>query len=73
MKTALREIAGVHHGDFRLTPSQNLTISGVTSEQKLVIENILNRHGLTAENRRKKWRMVSSLGKRSNPSSVCKT
>ena len=38
MKTALREIAEVHTGDFRLTPSQNLTISGVTAAQKPVIE-----------------------------------
>ena len=33
MKTALREIAAIHTGDFRLTPSQNLTISGVTAAQ----------------------------------------
>ncbi len=52
MKTALREIAQVHTGDFRLTPSQNLTISGVTAAQKPVIEAILARHGLTSENER---------------------
>ncbi|HVE16949.1 MAG TPA: NADPH-dependent assimilatory sulfite reductase hemoprotein subunit, partial [Chthoniobacterales bacterium] len=34
MKAALREIAEIHTGDFRLTPSQNVTISGVTPEQK---------------------------------------
>jgi sulfite reductase (NADPH) hemoprotein beta-component len=50
MKTALREIALVHTGDFRLTPSQNLTISGVTAEQKPVIDAILVRHGLDKEN-----------------------
>ena len=48
MKTALREIARVHTGDFRLTPSQNLSISGVTSAQKPVIEAILARYGLSA-------------------------
>lgn len=51
MKTALREIAKIHTGDFRLTPSQNLTISGVTAMQKPVIDAILARHGLTNENK----------------------
>ena len=46
LKTALREIAGVHGGDFRLTPSQNLSISGVSPEQKSTIEGILARHGI---------------------------
>jgi sulfite reductase (NADPH) hemoprotein beta-component len=50
MKTALREIAKVHSGDFRLTPSQNLIISGVTAIQKPVIDAILGRHNLTKEN-----------------------
>lgn len=52
MKTALREIAEVHTGDFRLTPSQNLTISGVTAAQKPVIDGILAKHGLAGENDR---------------------
>lgn len=57
MKTALREIAAVHAGDFRLTPSQNLTISGVTPEQKPVIEAILAKHGLDKENARPRLRL----------------
>jgi sulfite reductase (NADPH) hemoprotein beta-component len=57
MKTALREIAQIHSGDFRLTPSQNLTISGVTAEQRPLIEEILARHGLTAENSRSGMRL----------------
>ena len=57
MKTALREIATVHTGDFRLTPSQNLSISGVTPEQKPVIEGILAKHGLTGENNRSGLRL----------------
>lgn len=40
MKSALREIAGIHEGDFRLTPSQNLTISGVTDQKKPLIDSI---------------------------------
>jgi sulfite reductase (NADPH) hemoprotein beta-component len=51
LKTALREIAEVHTGDFRLTPSQNLSIAGVTSEKKPVIDAILKKHGLTEENK----------------------
>ncbi len=50
MKTALREIAEIHSGDFRLTPSQNLTISGVTPGLKPSIDAILEKHGLAGEN-----------------------
>jgi sulfite reductase (NADPH) hemoprotein beta-component len=57
MKTALREIAAIHTGDFRLTPSQNLTISGVTAAQKPVIEAILAKHGLAGENNRSRLRL----------------
>ncbi|MGC3989590.1 MAG: NADPH-dependent assimilatory sulfite reductase hemoprotein subunit [Chthoniobacteraceae bacterium] len=57
MKTALREIAEMHAGDFRLTPSQNLTISGVTAEQKPKIDAILAKHGLTEENNRSGLRL----------------
>jgi sulfite reductase (NADPH) hemoprotein beta-component len=57
MKTALREIAQVHTGDFRLTPSQNLTISGVTPAQKPVINAILAKHGLANENKRSRLRL----------------
>ena len=46
LKTALREIAEVHKGDFRLTPSQNLSISGVMPDQKPVIEALLAKHGI---------------------------
>ena len=57
MKTALREIAMIHTGDFRLTPSQNLTISGVTEAQKPVISAILAKHGLDRENERSGLRL----------------
>ena len=57
MKIALREIAQIHTGDFRLTPSQNLSISGVTAAQKPVIEEILARHGLADENKRSRLRL----------------
>jgi sulfite reductase (NADPH) hemoprotein beta-component len=57
LKTALREIASIHTGDFRLTPSQNLTISGVSAAQKPVIDGILTRHGLAGENNRSRLRL----------------
>ena len=57
MKSALREIAEIHTGDFRLTPSQNLTISGVSTEEKPAIETILARHGLDKENERSRLRL----------------
>lgn len=57
MKTALREIAEIHTGDFRLTPSQNVTISGVTETQKPAIEAILAKHGLDKENQRSGLRL----------------
>ncbi len=45
-KSALREIATIHEGDFRLTPNQNMMITGVTGEKKPEIEKILIGHGL---------------------------
>jgi sulfite reductase (NADPH) hemoprotein beta-component len=57
MKTALREIAEIHTGDFRLTPSQNLSIAGVTAEQKPLIDAILAKHGLSEENKRSRMRL----------------
>jgi sulfite reductase (NADPH) hemoprotein beta-component len=57
MKTALREIAEIHTGDFRLTPSQNLSISGVTAEAKPAIEAILAKYGLDNENERSGMRL----------------
>lgn len=35
LKTALREIAEMHTGDFRLSPNQNLVIANVTPEKKM--------------------------------------
>jgi sulfite reductase (NADPH) hemoprotein beta-component len=57
MKTALREVAEIHTGDFRLTPSQNVTISGVTAEAKPAIEAVLAKHGLGQENKRSRLRL----------------
>ncbi len=57
MRTALREIAQIHTGDFRLTPTQNLIIAGVTDAQKSIIDGLLAKHGLTKENERSGLRL----------------
>ena len=59
MKTALREVAQIHTGDFRLTPTQNVTISGITAEKKSEIEAILSKYGLDKENERSSLRLNS--------------
>jgi sulfite reductase (NADPH) hemoprotein beta-component len=57
MKTALREIARIHGGDFRLTTSQNISISGVTEANKPAIEAILSRYGLAEQNQQSGLRL----------------
>lgn len=47
MKTALREIAEIHDGDFRLTANQNLMISGISEEKRPEIEAVLEKYGLS--------------------------
>jgi sulfite reductase (NADPH) hemoprotein beta-component len=51
VKAALREIASVHKGDFRLTPNQHLMIASVAPAERPAIEALLARHRLdTAHN-----------------------
>ncbi|AKG72798.1 assimilatory sulfite reductase (NADPH) hemoprotein subunit [Salinicoccus halodurans] len=47
LKTALREIADIHTGDFRLTPNQNLVIANVTDQKKKQIQAIIDKYGVT--------------------------
>lgn len=42
--TALREIARIHTGDFRLTANQNLTIARIEKSHKSKIEALLSQH-----------------------------
>jgi sulfite reductase (NADPH) hemoprotein beta-component len=42
----LRAIAKVHRGGFRLTPNQNLIISGIEPAERAAIEALLAEHGL---------------------------
>jgi sulfite reductase (NADPH) hemoprotein beta-component len=51
LMTGLREIAGVHTGDFRLTPNQNLMIANVTSQKKRKIEQLVEQYGLATGER----------------------
>ena len=46
LKTALREIAQVHDGEFRMTPNQNVIVARVASEDCERIEGILQAHGI---------------------------
>jgi sulfite reductase (NADPH) hemoprotein beta-component len=46
LKTALREIAAFHTGDFRLTGNQNLILANVAPEHKLSIQALLTEHGV---------------------------
>lgn len=48
LMTGLREIAKIHDGDFRLTANQNLIIGNVSSRKKKKIEELIERHQLTA-------------------------
>ena len=57
LKSALREIAQIHEGDFRLTPSQNISISGVSDAGKPAIEAVLSKYGLADQNRQSALRL----------------
>jgi sulfite reductase (NADPH) hemoprotein beta-component len=50
LKSALREIAFAHAGDFRLTANQNLMIAGVTPANRPRIEALLTKHKLDRAN-----------------------
>ncbi|GAB2722297.1 NADPH-dependent assimilatory sulfite reductase hemoprotein subunit [Halomonas garicola] len=46
LRTALREIARVHSGEFRITCNQNLIIANVAPEQKAEIQTLVDHYGL---------------------------
>ena len=48
LRTALRVLASVHDGDFRLTGNQNLVIGNISAEKKPVVEAILDKYGILA-------------------------
>jgi len=55
----LRAVARVHHGSFRLTPNQNLTIADVPDDRRQEIERLLVEHGLTDGGARSGMRLNS--------------
>ena len=46
--SALRQIAHLHEGDFRLTPNQNLIVANVSPERRASVEQIAADNGLLA-------------------------
>jgi sulfite reductase (NADPH) hemoprotein beta-component len=58
-KVALREIAKVHRGDFRLTPNQHLMIASVPPADRPRIEALLKEHHLDSAHRASGLRLNS--------------
>ncbi len=46
--SALRRIAQIHDGDFRITPNQNVIVANVTTEKQTEIEDVAREAGLLA-------------------------
>ena len=46
LMTGLREVAKVHKGDFRLTPSQNLIIANIAPAQRAQIQSLVTQYQL---------------------------
>ncbi|WP_331828389.1 assimilatory sulfite reductase (NADPH) hemoprotein subunit [Candidatus Blochmannia sp. SNP] len=47
LKHGISEVARVHSGSFRLTANQNLIISGISKDNKLLIKSILKKYSIT--------------------------
>jgi sulfite reductase (NADPH) hemoprotein beta-component len=47
--TALREIAKIHDGEFRLTANQNLVIAKIAPAKRLLVEQLLAEYGLVGQ------------------------
>jgi len=46
LKTALREVASLDEGEFRLTGNQNLVLADISTHKRPAIESILERYGV---------------------------
>ena len=46
LRSALRAVAQVHHGDFRLTGNQNIVIAQVKPTERATVDAILEAHGV---------------------------
>jgi sulfite reductase (NADPH) hemoprotein beta-component len=49
--SGLRAIAGIHDGEFRLTPNQNLIISNIAEAEKSRIDELLQSYGIANDAR----------------------
>ncbi|MEO8010048.1 MAG: assimilatory sulfite reductase (NADPH) hemoprotein subunit [Dokdonella sp.] len=49
--SGLREIACIHHGDFRLTANQNLVIANVDANDRAAIDDLITSHQLDLHRR----------------------
>ena len=56
---ALRAVARVHRGKFRLTPNQNLVVADVEPEHRAAIDALLAEHGLDGSDRTSALRLNS--------------
>ncbi len=59
LMTGLQEVARMHHGEFRVTPNQNLIIANVAAKDKKQIERVLEAHGLGQSNHASTLRLNS--------------
>jgi sulfite reductase (NADPH) hemoprotein beta-component len=57
LRTGLRELARRHHGELRLTPNQNLIVTGITDAERPAVEALLADHGLDGFARRRQVRL----------------
>ncbi|MBL1141466.1 MAG: NADPH-dependent assimilatory sulfite reductase hemoprotein subunit [Proteobacteria bacterium] len=46
LMSGLHELVSIHHGEFRLTPNQNIMLANIENKKKKQIENILDKYEL---------------------------
>ncbi|UOQ55009.1 assimilatory sulfite reductase (NADPH) hemoprotein subunit [Hymenobacter cellulosivorans] len=61
LKTALREIAGFHTGEFRLTGNQNLTIANVSPKHRARLQTILEENGVWSKTEKQTTLRLNAL------------
>lgn len=59
LKTALKALVEAYHPQIRLTPSQNLVLSGLEVQQRAAITQLLADHGIPVENQASAIRRAS--------------
>jgi sulfite reductase (NADPH) hemoprotein beta-component len=59
LRTGLREIAGIHKGDMRLTSNQNIIVAGVAPEDKAGIDALMDQYGISSRQNRSALRLNS--------------